>query len=87
MIPTTQLVKAFPCPRKSYLDKQFYSSNDINYPLVLGNIIHEVFQSLLAEMDFRREKITQIIKEAIKPCLLQLYSLKKLEKEAEEDAR
>jgi hypothetical protein len=38
-------------------------------------------------MDFKREKITQIIKDAIKPCLLQLYSLKKLEKEVEEDAR
>ena len=44
LIPTTQIVKAFPCARKSYISKQFTGSpGDINYALVLGNVIHEIF--------------------------------------------
>ena len=54
---------------------------------MLGNIIHEVFQAILNLMDFRRETINMIIKDAIQTALLQLYSLKKLEKEVVEDVR
>lgn len=58
MIPTTQIVKAFPCTRKAYLSQQFKgTSGDINYALVLGNVIHGIFQEILAAMDFRRETI------------------------------
>ena len=39
LIPTTQITNAFPCVRKAYLDHQF-KTKDINYALVLGNIIH-----------------------------------------------
>lgn len=53
LIPTTQIVKAFPCVRKAYLGNQFKGlSGDINYPLVLGNVIHTIFQSILECMDF-----------------------------------
>ena len=44
LIPTTQIVKAFPCVRRAYLSHQYKSTTDINYALVLGNIIHEIFQ-------------------------------------------
>ena len=44
LIPTTQIVKAFPCTRKAFLSNQYNGiSGDINYALVLGNVIHEVF--------------------------------------------
>jgi len=44
MIPTTQIVNAFPCVRKAYLSNQFKGmSGDVNYPLVLGNIVHAIF--------------------------------------------
>ena len=42
LIPTTSIVQAFPCVRKSYLSKDFKSSS-VNYPLVLGNVIHAIF--------------------------------------------
>jgi hypothetical protein len=42
MIPTTSIVNAFPCVRKSFLSKDFKSSS-VNYPLVLGNVIHAIF--------------------------------------------
>ena len=44
LIPTTQIVKAFPCTRKAYLSNQFKGiQGDINYALVLGNVIHAIF--------------------------------------------
>jgi hypothetical protein len=44
MIATTQIVKASPCTRKAFLGNQYKNiHNDINYPLVLGNVIHEIF--------------------------------------------
>ena len=44
LIPTTQIVNAFPCVRKAVLANQYKSlSGDINYPLVLGNIVHDIF--------------------------------------------
>jgi len=88
MIPTTQIVKAFPCTRKAFLSNQYKGVyGDINYALVLGNVIHAVFQDILAQMDFRRETITKIIKEAIRGQLLLLFSLGKQEKEVEDDSR
>jgi hypothetical protein len=45
LIPTTQIVKAFPCARSAILNHQYKGmSSDINYALVLGNVIHNVFQ-------------------------------------------
>ena len=60
-------------------------SSDINYALVLGNVIHSVFQSILECMDFKRETINKIIKCAIKDQLILLYQLQKTEKEVEND--
>lgn len=61
LIPTTQIVKAFPCVRRAYISHQFKDGNDINYALVLGNIIHEVFQYILKEMNFTKNKLEKTI--------------------------
>ena len=43
LIPTTQIVKAFPCTRKAYLSNQYKGIHgEINYVLVLGNVIHSI---------------------------------------------
>jgi hypothetical protein len=48
LIPTTQIVKAFPCVRKAFLSNQYKGlRGDLNYALVLGNVIHEIFQDIL----------------------------------------
>ena len=62
MIPVTTIVKAFPCARKAHLGNQFNSlNNNVNYALVLGNVIHAIFQSILQCLDFRQTKIDEII--------------------------
>ena len=67
LIPTTRIVSAFPCQRKAFIGHQFRgNSSDIRYPLVLGNVIHGLFQDILAQMNFRNEVIQQLIKGAIK---------------------
>lgn len=48
LIPSTSISLAFPCVRNAELKYQFKGlSGDINYALVLGNTIHNVFQSIL----------------------------------------
>ena len=73
--------------RKAYLNKEFSGYGSINYPLVLGNVVHEIFQSILACMDFKRETIDEIIRIAVKQQILQLFSLGKTEAEVQKDSR
>ena len=42
LIPTTQIVKTNPCIRRALLTNQ-YRNPEINYALVLGNVVHEIF--------------------------------------------
>ncbi len=86
LIPTTQIVKAFPCARSAFLSHQFKGmSSDINYALVLGNVIHNVFQQILESMDFRQDKLNQMISQAMKGQLILLFFLKKTEQEVKND--
>ena len=86
LIPTTQIVKAFPCARSAFLSHQFKGmSSDINYALVLGNVIHNVFQQILETMEFRKDKLSQMINQAMKGQLILLYFLKKTEEEVKND--
>ena len=67
LIPTTQIVKAFPCSRQAFLGHQFKGlSSDINYALVIGNVIHNVFQRILELMDFTVKTLNKIIQQATK---------------------
>ena len=89
LIPTTQIVKAFPCTRKSFISKQFSGSATckINYALVLGNVVHEIFQGILDKMDFRQASLNEIVRKAVKCQILLLYSLGKTEEEVEVDTK
>ena len=62
LIPTTQLVKAHPCVRKAYISHLFNDNKDINYALVLGVIVHEVFQEILQKMDFQHQALDSIVR-------------------------
>jgi CRISPR/Cas system-associated exonuclease Cas4 (RecB family) len=66
LIPVTQIVGSFPCLRETVLKKQFGgAAGNINYPLVLGNIIHQIFQDILECMDFQKSKLGEIVSSAI----------------------
>jgi hypothetical protein len=60
-------------------------SSDINYALVLGNVIHNVFQQILEKMDFRKDKLAEMVNSAIKDQLILLYFLKKSEEDVKTD--
>lgn len=48
MISTTMIVTSFPCVRRSIFADQFKTNlGDFDYPLVLGNIIHEAFERII----------------------------------------
>ena len=48
MISTTNIVNSFPCVRKSLFSDTFRNTNgDFSYPLVIGNIIHDSFESII----------------------------------------
>jgi len=58
MITSTSIMNSFPCVRKSVFQDQFRTSNwDINYPLVLGNILHIAFEQLITSQDFQPEHL------------------------------
>jgi hypothetical protein len=74
--------------RKAFLSNQYKGlSGDINYALVLGNVIHEIFQDILQQMDFRHATIEKTIQSAIKGQILLLYSLGKKYEEVLDDSR
>ena len=67
LIPVTKIVSSFPCVRSAYLGAQYKNlENEIGYPLVLGNVVHTIFQSILEQMCFKHESINLAIKSAIK---------------------
>ena len=77
MIAVTQIVNSFPCSRKAFLGAQYKNlTGQFNYALVLGNIVHSIFQSILQELSFKQEAINLIVNSAIKSQILLLFSLK-----------
>ena len=48
MISTTAIVTSFPCVRKSVFSENFRNTaTDFSYPLVIGNILHDCFETLI----------------------------------------
>ena len=48
LIATTSIVSSFPCVRRSIFADQFRTNlGDFEYPLVIGNIIHEAFEKII----------------------------------------
>ena len=61
MISTTNIVTSFPCTRKSIFSDTFRNTNtDFSYPLVIGNIIHDSFETILQEMDFDEQRLEDV---------------------------
>jgi len=66
MISTTNIVSSFPCVRKSLFSDTFRNTNsDFSYPLVIGNIIHDIFELIIQEMNFDENRLNQIFMKAI----------------------
>jgi hypothetical protein len=62
MLSATKITGGLECTRLSVFSKTInpITGKDINYPLVLGNIVHFIFQEILEKMDMRPEAIQKI---------------------------
>lgn len=67
LISTTLIVSSFPCSRKALFHELFKNiSGDVTYPLVLGNIVHLVFQKLLSNPNITGVQLRELYEEAIR---------------------
>jgi hypothetical protein len=58
MISCTSIVSSFPCVRRSIFQDQFKSNvSEFEYPLVIGNIIHEAFERILVHRNFDQDNL------------------------------
>ncbi|CDW90542.1 dna replication atp-dependent helicase dna2 [Stylonychia lemnae] len=76
LIPSTTIVSSFPCVRRSIFADQFRTNlGDFEYPLVIGNIIHEAFERVILKQRFDDEYLEQVYKESMKNHICHLYKL------------
>ena len=58
MINTTSIVNSFPCVRKSLFADGFRTNlGEFEYPMIIGNILHEAFEKILQEKNFEEERL------------------------------
>eukprot|EP00347_Sterkiella_histriomuscorum_P013745 403363527 len=88
LIPTTSIVSSFPCVRRSIFADQFRTNlGDYEYPLVIGNIIHEAFEKIILRQQFEEEFLEQAYKESLRNHICFLYKLKEPESKAYADLK
>ena len=77
LITSTDISIASPWPRVPILKNMYWNwEKQPKFPLIFGNIVHLVFQKMLATNDHREYTIEKIIKESIEDQLLNLYLIK-----------
>lgn len=58
---------------------------DFEYPLVIGNIIHEAFESIIQDQDYSKEKLDEVFDDSMKHHFTLLYQLKENEAKVKKD--
>jgi len=61
--------------------------NEFEYPLVIGNIIHETFERLLITRNFEESNLEEVFKESMKNHFCHLYRLKETEEKVLRDLK
>ena len=88
MISCTSIVTSFPCVRRSIFSDQFRTNmGDFEYPLVIGNIIHEAFERLLISRDFEEANLEAVFRQSMQGHVCHLYRLRESESKALKDLR
>ena len=82
LIASTSISTATPWARVPLLKELFKNTSDIGYPLVLGNIVHLLFQKILENtsdlyIEKNQHKLEQTVNECIKDHLIDLYFIRK----------
>ena len=77
LITSTDISIASPWPRVPILKSMYWNwEKQPKFPLIFGNIVHLVFQKMLATSEHREYSIEKIIKESIEDQILNLYLIK-----------
>eukprot|EP00045_Choanoeca_perplexa_P016079 m.212409 g.212409 ORF g.212409 m.212409 type:complete len:1320 (-) comp17161_c0_seq2:6-3965(-) len=82
LLTSTRIAGSFECPRKAVLAERFKSLDVTTDLMVWGTMLHEVFQTCLAQQDFASSNIRLVIEEVIAAHIQSLYGVDKTEKEA-----
>jgi predicted nucleotidyltransferase len=61
--------------------------NEFEYPLVIGNIIHETFERLLITRNFEEANLEEVFKESMKNHFCHLHRLKETEEKVLRDLK
>jgi hypothetical protein len=61
--------------------------SEFEYPLVIGNIIHEAFERVIISQNFEDDYLEQVFKESLKNHYCHLYRLRETELRALKDLR
>ncbi|KAF7488919.1 DNA replication ATP-dependent helicase/nuclease DNA2 [Sarcoptes scabiei] len=76
LLSTTTLMSASYCKRKAWLTKMFEIYGEPNKSLLLGTIIHEIFQETIKRKQFKIEEIEKMFHdEVLKKFALEFYAL------------
>ncbi len=61
--------------------------SEFEYPLVIGNIIHEAFERVIISQNFDDDYLEQVFKDSMKNHFCHIYRLRETEQRALKDLR
>lgn len=77
LISATQITSATYCLRKTWLSKFFQAGQEYSRPLMVGTLVHDLFQTSLRRQYSTLEQVRNLFRTELLPqCTLSLYALK-----------
>lgn len=75
LVPSTTVADQLFCPRKSVLTNRLRMPGELSIPLIVGNIVHELFQLCFLTEIYTREYLENALEEKLLNRLLEIFSI------------
>lgn len=75
LVPSTVCADQLFCPRKTVINKRFSFPGALSIPLLVGTIVHEIFQICMLSEKFSMEYMEKLLDIEIKKRLIEIYSV------------
>lgn len=75
LVPSTICADQLFCPRKTVINKRFSFPGSLSVPLLLGTIVHEIFQICMISEKFSVEYMEKLLEIEIQKRLIEIYSV------------
>lgn len=75
LVPSTVCADQLFCPRKTVLNKRFSFPGSVSVPLLLGTIVHEIFQICMISEEFSLDYMEKLLDIEIQKRLIEIYSV------------